>query len=86
MGVFIRIELQPSDIPIQTAEQIVSLCPVEIFKISDQHLELQPEREDECTLCELCLQAAPAGSVVIRKLYKDEALVARGQRESQPAS
>ena len=85
MGVFIRIELQQSDIPIQTAEQIVSLCPVEIFKISDQQLELQPEREDECTLCELCLQVAPPGSLVIRKLYKEEVLVARGQSESEPA-
>jgi NAD-dependent dihydropyrimidine dehydrogenase PreA subunit len=86
MGIFIQIELQLSDISIQTAEQIVSLCPVEIFKISDEHLELQLEREDECTLCELCLKVAPAGSVVIRKLYKEEVLVAREQRESEPAS
>jgi NAD-dependent dihydropyrimidine dehydrogenase PreA subunit len=85
MGVFIQIELQQSEISIQTAEQIVSLCPVEIFKISDQHLELQPEREDECTLCKLCLQVAPPGSLVIRKLYKEEVLVARGQAGSKPA-
>jgi len=78
MSVFIQIELQQDDISIQTAEQIVSLCPVEIFKISDQRLELQLEREDECTLCELCLEVAPAGSVIIRKLYKEEVLVARG--------
>lgn len=78
MGVFIQIELKQDDISIQTAERIVSLCPVEIFKISDQQLELQLDRDDECTLCELCLDVAPAGSVIIRKLYKEEVLIARG--------
>ena len=24
---------------------------------------------DECVLCELCLEASPPGSVVVRKLY-----------------
>jgi len=77
MGVFIQIDVHQNDIPFQTAEQIVSLCPVEIFMISDLRLGLQPDREDECTLCELCLNAAPAGSLVIRKNYKEEVLVSR---------
>jgi NAD-dependent dihydropyrimidine dehydrogenase PreA subunit len=84
MGVFIQIDLRQGDIPFQAAEQIVSLCPVEIFEISDRRLRLQPEREDECTLCELCLNAAPAGSLTIRKNYKDEVLVSRGGDASFP--
>lgn len=78
MGVFIQIDLRQDDIPLQTAEQIVSLCPVDIFTIYDRRLGLQPEREDECTLCELCLNAAPAGALIIRKNYKEEALISRG--------
>lgn len=78
MGVFIQIDLHGENIPLETAEQIVSLCPVEIFKISGHHLGLQPEREDECTLCELCLNVAPDGSLVIRKNYKPEILVSHG--------
>ena len=27
------------------------------------------ENLDECVLCELCLDAAPPGTVVVRKLY-----------------
>ncbi len=27
------------------------------------------ENLDECVLCELCLEAAPAGAVVVKKLY-----------------
>jgi NAD-dependent dihydropyrimidine dehydrogenase PreA subunit len=28
-----------------------------------------PENLDECVLCELCLEASPAGGVVVKKLY-----------------
>jgi len=75
MGIFIQVEIHQFEIPVKVAERIVSLCPVEIFTITDQRLSLQPDREDECTLCELCLNAAPAGALLIRKLYKEEILV-----------
>ncbi len=81
MGVFIQIDVHEADIPLQTARQLVSLCPVEIFTVSGQHLGVQPDREDECTLCELCLNAAPAGSLIIRKLYKEETLISRAAKE-----
>ncbi len=81
MGVFIQIDVHQADIPLQTAEQLVSLCPVEIFTISGQHLGVQLDHEDECTLCELCLNAAPAGSLIIRKIYKEEELISRVGKE-----
>jgi NAD-dependent dihydropyrimidine dehydrogenase PreA subunit len=80
MGVFIQIEVHQADIPLQKAEQIVSLCPVEIFTISGQRLGVQLDHEDECTLCELCLDAAPAGSLIIRKIYKEEELISRAAK------
>jgi NAD-dependent dihydropyrimidine dehydrogenase PreA subunit len=81
MSVFIHIDILADALPFELAEQIVSLCPVEIFALQEQKLQVQEEREDECTLCDLCLNAAPAGALVIRKLYKDEKLVSRGTHE-----
>lgn len=77
MGIFIRIDVRQDLIDPRMAEKVASVCPVEIFGLSEEMLVVQPEREDECTLCELCLDAAPGGSLIIRKLYKDESLVSR---------
>ena len=32
-------------------------------------VEIVEENLDECVLCELCLEAAPDGTVVVKKLY-----------------
>jgi len=71
MSLFIRIELGP---PAQTVVALVSLCPVNIFAMRDGRVAVVAERQDECTLCELCLQAAPQGTVRIRKLYEESRL------------
>jgi len=78
MGLFIQIEFDALQIGPETARQLISLCPVDIFALTGKRLTVRPEQEDECTLCELCLAAAPAGSLVIRKSYKDDALVSHG--------
>ena len=77
MAEFIEISVDRERIPPDTARALVSLCPVEIFAW-DGGLQVRPGREDECTLCELCLEAAPAGALVIRKKYKDQSLISRG--------
>jgi NAD-dependent dihydropyrimidine dehydrogenase PreA subunit len=54
-------------------KKLVEACPVDIFDAkADGSLAIVEENLDECTLCDLCVQAAPPGSVRIRKLY-DEA-------------
>jgi NAD-dependent dihydropyrimidine dehydrogenase PreA subunit len=53
---------------------------VDIFKIEGEEVVVRPEQEDECTLCELCLDAAPRGALTIRKLYSDGCLVSRGSK------
>ncbi len=40
-----------------------------IFKATATGTEVVRENLDECVLCELCLDAAPAGTVVVKKLY-----------------
>jgi NAD-dependent dihydropyrimidine dehydrogenase PreA subunit len=71
-NLFIRIEVD------KRATSVLSLagtCPVNIFAVENGQVVVQVERQDECTLCELCLKAAPPGSIRIHKLYSSETLV-----------
>jgi len=46
------------------------VCPVDIFGTRDDGaVEIVDENVDECVLCELCLNAAPNGTVTVKKLY-----------------
>ena len=53
------------------AKKLTDVCPVNIFaQQKDGTLRIVEENLDECTLCDLCVQAAPAGKVKIVKLYE----------------
>ena len=78
MGTFIQVQIEADEITLEVAANLVKACPVDIFAMQDNRLVVVTENEDECTLCELCLNAAPAGAVTIRKTYKDETLVSTG--------
>jgi NAD-dependent dihydropyrimidine dehydrogenase PreA subunit len=76
-AVFINVEVSPeaaSD-P-EVAAKLAEVCPVDIFADRDGNVELVEENLDECVLCELCINAAPAGSVKILKLYSGATLPA----------
>jgi NAD-dependent dihydropyrimidine dehydrogenase PreA subunit len=69
-GVFIEVEVSPdiaSDV--ELARKLEEVCPVDIFAAGDEGVEIVRENLDECVLCELCLEAAPPGTVVVKKLY-----------------
>jgi NAD-dependent dihydropyrimidine dehydrogenase PreA subunit len=69
-GVFIEIEVGPAVADdAALAAKLAEVCPVDIFSVEDGVLRIVDRNLDECVLCELCLDAAPAGAVVIRKLY-----------------
>ena len=69
-GVFIEVEVDGSIAADATlAAQLEEVCPVSIFRATDGRIEVVGENLDECVLCELCLDAAPAGKLAIRKLY-----------------
>ena len=59
------------------ATQLAEVCPVDIFRAGPSGLEIVTENLDECVLCELCLNAAPAGSVRVIKLYDGGAVLGR---------
>jgi NAD-dependent dihydropyrimidine dehydrogenase PreA subunit len=68
--VFIEVEVDASikgDAAV--AAKLEEVCPVDIFKNADGQVEIVDDNVDECVLCKLCLEAAPAGTVHVRKLY-----------------
>ena len=74
-GIFIAVEVDDSvaSDP-EMAARLAEVCPVDIFAVGDSGtLELVDANVDECVLCRLCLDAAPAGSVKIIKRYDGDA-------------
>ena len=71
-SMFIRVEIDPEAAgDRELAKKLVEVCPVNIFDVDgDGKAVVVAENEDECVLCDLCVQAAPAGQVRIVKLYE----------------
>jgi NAD-dependent dihydropyrimidine dehydrogenase PreA subunit len=56
----------------ELAKKLAEACPVDIFEAGDEGVRIVEENLDECTLCDLCIEAAPKGSVRVVKLYEQE--------------
>ena len=68
--VFIDVEVEDSirnDAAI--AAKLEEVCPVDIFADEGGKVAVVEEILDECVLCRLCIEAAPAGTGHVRKLY-----------------
>ncbi len=53
----------------ELAAKLEEVCPVDIFAGEDGEVAIVRENLDECVLCNLCVEAAPPGGVVVKKLY-----------------
>ena len=77
MSLFIDVEVEPevaSDPAL--AAKLAEVCPVDIYATgSDGSLRVVEDNLDECVLCRLCIDAAPPGTVRIRKRYDDGAVL-----------
>jgi len=51
------------------AAKLEEVCPVDIYKDANGTVEIVDKNVDECVLCRLCIEAAPAGTVHVKKLY-----------------
>jgi len=49
----------------------LKVCPVNIFEEKDDKPSIIHENQDECTLCDLCLEVCKPGALAITKLYDD---------------
>ena len=71
-GLFIDVQVdeKAAKDPALTAK-LVEVCPVNIFAKDGGGLRIVEENLDECVLCDLCIQAAPPGTVRVVKLYEE---------------
>jgi NAD-dependent dihydropyrimidine dehydrogenase PreA subunit len=77
-GLFIDVELDDGIRgDAELARKLEEVCPVDIYAATPTGVEIREEQLDECVLCELCLDAAPAGAVRVIKLYEDGAALER---------
>jgi NAD-dependent dihydropyrimidine dehydrogenase PreA subunit len=68
--VFIDVEVDASIASdAELAKKLEEVCPVDIFAASDAGVEVVAKNLDECVLCNLCVDAAPTGTVHVKKLY-----------------
>jgi len=70
-GIFIDVEVDDSVAgDPELAKKLAEVCPVDIFASDGGRVTIVRENLDECVLCNLCVDAAPEGSVRIVKLYE----------------
>ena len=76
-ALFIAVEVdEPVASDPELAAKLAEVCPVDIFRATDAGVEIVEENLDECVLCELCINASPAGTIRVVKLYSGETLPA----------
>ena len=70
MSLFIAVEVSP-DVAgdAAVAAKLAEVCPVDIYAAGPAGVEMVEDNLDECVLCRLCIDAAPPGTVTVRKLY-----------------
>ncbi|HSS04449.1 MAG TPA: hypothetical protein VLK89_04580 [Solirubrobacterales bacterium] len=69
--VFIDVEVDASIAgDAELAKKLEEVCPVDIFAATDSGVEIVEKNLDECVLCNLCVDAAPDGTVRVIKLYE----------------
>jgi NAD-dependent dihydropyrimidine dehydrogenase PreA subunit len=69
-GVFIEVEVSGEVAGDgELARKLEEVCPVDIFSAEGGEVGIVEENLDECVLCGLCIEAAPPGAVVVKKLY-----------------
>ena len=70
-ALFIQVNVDPEVAKdAEVAAKLAEVCPVSIFVATEGGVEIDEKNLDECVLCDLCLEAAPKGSVEIVKLYE----------------
>lgn len=69
-GIFIDVDVSPETKgDAELARKLAEVCPVDIYAAGAGGVEIVEGNLDECVLCRLCLDAAPAGAVTVKKLY-----------------
>jgi NAD-dependent dihydropyrimidine dehydrogenase PreA subunit len=77
VSLFIDVDVAPeAAADPAVAARLAEVCPVDIYgQNADGTLKVVEPNLDECVLCRLCMDAAPPGSVRVRKLYDGGAVL-----------
>ena len=51
------------------ASKLEETCPVDIYADAGGRVALVEANLDECILCDMCLEVAPPGAVMVHRLY-----------------
>ena len=57
------------------AAKLAETCPVDIYADAAGRVEIVDANLDECILCDMCVAAAPPGTVAVHRLYDVEGVV-----------
>jgi NAD-dependent dihydropyrimidine dehydrogenase PreA subunit len=76
-GIFIDVDVESTVAQDPAlAAKLTEVCPVDIYaQKADGTLDVVEQNLDECVLCRLCIDAAPAGTVRVVKLYDGGAVL-----------
>lgn len=74
MGTFIEVVINGKVCKgFQECGECLKVCPVDIFKTdSGKNIQVNGAEEDECILCNLCLEKCPSGAIKVIKLYENK--------------
>ncbi len=72
MGLFIELKIDRSKFAsLEEMQAVAGVCPVDALVANEDGIAVDPENEDECTFCNLCIRKAPAGAIQVVKTYQD---------------
>lgn len=70
MGLFITVLIEENDcLGVDACGSCLDKCPVNIFAQGEAVPAIDGENEDECTLCNLCIDVCSPKCIVIKKEY-----------------
>ena len=71
MGIFIRIEVDKGKCKTSSSgcQECIKVCPVDVFQLKDNEITTVPDNEDECTLCDICVERCPTKALKVTRLY-----------------
>lgn len=70
MSEFIRVEIVMNRCDgIDRCGRCTRVCPVNVFDHDNDSPLIVEKNQDECTLCDLCIQECKSEAIVIHRLY-----------------
>jgi NAD-dependent dihydropyrimidine dehydrogenase PreA subunit len=71
MSEFIKLKIDHNRcLGVAKCGKCIEVCPVNIFFSGNQYPRVSDENEDECTLCNICLQSCNVDAITLEKTYE----------------